>query len=134
MSNLVNHARRELALLNNDSEFNDCIVKAVEAFAAYGHSGGSAGVGIDILNRLLQFQNLTPLTDNPNEWFHHTGEHVMDSEGVWQSVRRGEAFSTDGGKTFYLLSDGSTQNNVKKVYISDSSDKAAQTLITKDKK
>lgn len=98
MSNLVEHAKRELALADNDVDFNECIIKAVEAFASYGHSGGSAAYAIPMLNALLLFKNLTPLTDDPKEW-----NEVGD--GVWQSARNSEAFSTDGGKTYYLLSE-----------------------------
>jgi len=102
---LVEHAKRELALLDNDEPFNDCIIKAVEAFAAYGHSGGSASVGIYILNDLLQFKELSPLTNDPEHWVHHTEEVWGEPGGIWQSSRCAEAFSNDGGKTYYLISE-----------------------------
>jgi hypothetical protein len=105
-SQLVQHAIRELALVDNDKEFNDCIINAVREFAKYGHSGGSAGVAIHILNDLLQYKNLSPLTDDPSEWM-----HVSDNEPCWQSRRNPEAFSNDGGKTYYLLSEGSGANH-----------------------
>lgn len=98
---LVEHAKRELALAGNDDDFNQSIIKAVEAFASFGHSGGSAMVAIPMLNDLLQFKNLTPLTNNPNEWM----QVEMGKEDCWQSQRNPEAFSGDGGKTYYLLSD-----------------------------
>lgn len=104
MSNLVEHARRELSLLNGDTNFNRSIIEAIEAFATYGHSGGSAEYGIDILNRLLKFENLTPLTDHPLQWM-----LVSKDPPCWQSIRRSEAFSLDHGKTYYLLSEGGTQ-------------------------
>lgn len=95
---LIEHAIRELSLAGNDEEFNDCIIKAIEVFASYGHSGGSAVVGIQILHDLLQFKNLTPLTNNPSEW-NKVGPKM------WQSSRNPEAFSIDGGAHYYLLSD-----------------------------
>ncbi len=104
MGNLVDHAKRELALAGNDEAFDESIIKAVEAFASYGHSGGSASVGIYILNDLLQFKNLMPLTDNPDEW-------ILISEDVWQNKRNPEAFSNDGGITYYLLSEGGNDHN-----------------------
>ena len=99
---LVTHAKRELALAGNDEDFNQTLIEAVRAFASYGHSGGSASVAIPMLNDLLQFKNLTPLTSDPNEW-----NNVSDASGyeMWQSQRNSEAFSTDGGKTYYLLSE-----------------------------
>lgn len=108
-SELVRHARRELEAIGQfkgDPEFADSIVKAVEAFAAYGHSGGSAGAGIAMLHELLQFHNLGPLTDHPEEWMHVGAQDPRTPTGagdVWQSRRRADAFSEDGGKTYYCL-------------------------------
>jgi hypothetical protein len=101
-SNLVSHARRELALAGNDEDFNISIISAIKAFSGYGHSGGSASVAIPMLNALLHYENLTPLTDDPKEW-----NNVSDISGeeLWQSSRNAEAFSRDGGKTYYLLSE-----------------------------
>lgn len=101
---LVEHAKKELALLDNDEDFNNAIIKAVEAFASYGHSGGSASYAIPILNDLLQFKNITPLTDDPKEW-------MEVGDGTWQSTRCSEAFSHDAGKSYYLLSEGGNDVN-----------------------
>jgi hypothetical protein len=111
-SNLVRHARAELARTGNDEEFNDCIIKAVAAFAKYGHSGGSASVGINILYDLLQFKPLTPLTNDPKEW-NNVGT------GVWQSSRNPEAFSEDGGRTYYLLSERDNPDIPNKLHTSE---------------
>jgi len=99
MSNILDHAKRELELAGNDDDFNKAILNSIEAFLAYGHSGTSAEVGIEILSDLLRFRNLTPLTDDPAEWMEVT-------DGMWQSCRNAEAFSKDGGQTYYLLSEG----------------------------
>lgn len=104
---LVEHAKRELALLDNDERFNNCIIKAVEAFLEYGHSGSSASYGIDVLHTLLQYKPLSTLTDDPKEW-------IEVGSGVWQSVRHSEAFSKDGGVTYYLLSDVNAIQSAKK--------------------
>lgn len=113
MSNLVEHARHELSLVeqgpDGDREFADSLLRAVEGFASYdGHSGGSAAVAVDWLSRLLRFENIAPLTDDPDEWHHHGPDTWggEDGEGVWQNRRCSEAFSHDGGKTYYLLSEG----------------------------
>ncbi len=105
MSNLVDHARRELAAIKEDPEFAESMIKAVEAFDSFGHSGASADIAIEMLAGLLRFKNLSPLTDDPEEWVHH-GEDVWgEPGGIWQNRRNGEAFSKDGGKTYYLLSE-----------------------------
>lgn len=102
MSNLVNHAARELELAGVEEDVRPIIIKAIEAFASYGHSGGSASVVIPMIGDLLQFRNLAPLTNNSYEW-----NDVSDFSGtpVWQNNRNSEAFSEDGGKTYYLLSE-----------------------------
>lgn len=63
---------------------------------------------MDWLGRLLRFENLAPLTDDPGEW-----NNVSDMAGheMWQSRRCAEAFSSDGGKTYWLLSEGAHAEN-----------------------
>ena len=108
MSNLVNHARRELELIGEEPNTVEGYLNVIQAFADMGHSGGSAFVAIPVINRLLQFKNLKPLTDNPDEWQHHTEEVYGAPGGVWQNRRNPEAFSSDGGKTYYILSEKRT--------------------------
>lgn len=104
MSNLVHHARRELELIGEDPETVDGLLKVVEAFAAMGHSGGSAWAALGQLERLLRYEPLSPLTDDPGEWM-HIAEEIAGEPSLWQSRRNPEAFSHDGGKTYYLLSE-----------------------------
>lgn len=116
---LVKHAKRELSLIDgSDDGFDKSLIAAVRGFSSYGHSGGSAGIGISILHELLQFHNLSPLTDDPNEWILHTENTFPEPSHIWQNKRNGEAFSTDGGKTYYLLSEGGTMLNPKPIHYS----------------
>jgi hypothetical protein len=58
---LTEHARRELELCGQyaeDPEYSESIISAVEAFASYGHSGGSAMVAREQLHALLGFKTL----------------------------------------------------------------------------
>lgn len=105
-SNWVTHARRELALVGEEPNIIEWYVNVVKAYSAFGHSGGSMAATAGTLLRLLQFQNLTPLTDDPAEWFHHGEDTWGETGGIWQNIRNGEAFSHDGGKTYYLNSEG----------------------------
>lgn len=111
MSNLVDHARRELELIGEEPDIIDGYLRVIQAFADMGHSGGSASVAIPVLHELLQFKNLTPITDDPAEWFFHEPEMWDGTNGVWQNIRDGEAFSNDGGKTYYLLSEGGSDQH-----------------------
>lgn len=103
-SNLVFHARIELEILGCDQEDIDYMLKIIQAFADVGPSGSQAAWMIPILHDLLQFKNLTPLTNDPKEW-NEVGPNV------WQSSRRAEAFSENGGKSYYLLSEGANAQN-----------------------
>lgn len=118
MSNMVDHAKRELELIGEDDTTVEGYLNVIQAFANMGHSGGSASIAIPVLNQLLQQKNLSPLTDNPNEWM-FVAEDVWGTEGgVWQNRRNSEAFSNDGGKTYYLLSEGANDLKREPLHIS----------------
>lgn len=97
-SNLVAHARRELQIMGEDEEFIECYLDIIRIFAAQGHSGGSASVFIPTLSKLLQQENLTPITDEQIEW-NEVGH------GMWQNTRNSRFFSEDGGITYYDVND-----------------------------
>lgn len=103
-SNLVAHARRELRIIGEDADTIRGLCRVVQAFADMGHSGGSAPHAIAYLERLLKYQPLSDLTDDPGEWIDRHAEG-MTLTPFWQSKRNPEAMSTDGGKTYYLLSE-----------------------------
>ena len=98
-SNLVRHARQELELIGEEPETIAGYLKVIQAFADMGHSGGSASVAIPVLNELLQFKALAPLTDDPEEW-------MEVGTDMWQNVRESSSFSNDGGVTYWRLEDG----------------------------
>ena len=97
-SNLVAHAKRELEMIGEEPEIIEGYLKMIQIFADMGHSGGSASVFIPTLNQLLQFKNLSPLTDKADDW-------IEVGPFMWQNRRNSEAFSQDGGKTYTLISD-----------------------------
>src|SRR6202008_5091189 len=102
MSNLVKHAEHELELIKEDPEIVSGYLQMIKIFADMNHSGGSASIFIPTLNQLLQFKNLSPLTDDPEEWIHHDSATwgSEDGKGIWQNKRNSEAFSEDEGKTY----------------------------------
>lgn len=111
MSNLVEHAKSELRIIGYTGEepeddpnkwMWDGVIEVVEKFAAQGHSGSSAAYALGVIQKVLNFENVTPLTNDPVTW----GEVGMGAgDDVWQSRRRSDAFSHDGGITYYLLDD-----------------------------
>lgn len=94
---LVEHAKAELARINEDQNTINGILKVVQAFADGGHSGGSAPMAIDYLEKLLRFEPLSPLTSDPAEWIDRSD---ISGYPIWQSSRDPRAFSYDGGKTW----------------------------------
>ena len=78
--------------------------KNVAKFAEFGHSGATAEHTTQTLERLLRYRNLSPLTDDPDEWL-DVSKYFEEEGEVLQSKRNFEAFSQDGGKTYYLLSE-----------------------------
>lgn len=103
---LVKHARHELNLIleeaktDGDEEdirmqkiFNDGILKVVNAFADCGHSGFSASIAINYLDRLLRFKPLMPLTLEDDEWNEVGIQHNEDSQvKVYQNNRASNVF------------------------------------------
>lgn len=101
-SGLVAHARRELDLLGEEPWIADGLVAVVAAFASMGHSGGSAAVAERVVGKLLRFEPLTALTDDPDEW---ADRSQISGTPLWQNVRDSRAVSVDGGKTYTLVGD-----------------------------
>ena len=102
MSHLGEHARLELSLVGEEPEIIDWYVKVAETFAEFGHSGASAEYTLRVLEQLLRFKNLTPLTDDPAEWLDVTS-YTENKTPMWQSLRNSAAFSSNGGKTYSLV-------------------------------
>lgn len=116
MSNLVKHAEREMKLAGLYTEDSDyageipnAVLKLVKAHSSEEHSGGSHGLTLEIFNKVINFQNLTPLTDNPSEW----KQCGSGGQPMWQNSRNSAAFSKDAGRTHYLLSDSKKVINSK---------------------
>ena len=125
MSNLMDHAKRELELSKVDEDIygdmtSKAVLELVSVFEKQGHSGASAGLVLALFIKVARFENLTPLSDNPAEWYDHTDK---SSEPMFQNRRNGEAFSEDGGKTYYLLSDRWDRKSPRKMYTSTPSNK-----------
>lgn len=99
----VAHARSELTLLNEDQETIDGVCNIMTAFSEMNLSGGAAPFVVAYVTQLMQLENLTPLTNDPDEWIDRT--ELTGGIPFWQSKRNSQAFSKDAGKTYYLLSE-----------------------------
>lgn len=94
--NLLEWAKKELDLLNKDNDgmqkmMNKNILDILEVFCDQGHSGFSASYLTNILNRLMDWKPLSPLTGADDEWHECSG-------GDEQNIRN---LATNGRKGFY---------------------------------
>lgn len=125
-SNLEKFAENELNIILNKCEdaeaiemqkiMNNDILQIVKMFSEQGHSGFSASYAINILEKLLRFEPITPLTGNDDEWT----ELDYDKDTKYQNKRcsrvfkdadgkaydiEGKIFSEDGGKSWFSSRD-----------------------------
>lgn len=104
MSNLLAHAKEELRRLRGPSdepdEMQDAIeanvLRIVEAFAEGGHGGSSAAYTLGILEKVLAFEPITPLTGDDGEWFVHN----YNDECYAQNKRCGNVFKRRNGTAY----------------------------------
>lgn len=76
MSNLVDHARRELesyGAFDEEKDFyggmtGEAVLELVEVFAKQGHSGMSASIVRQLFNTVADWKPLGPLTGDDDEW------------------------------------------------------------------
>lgn len=123
---LLEHARKELELLDEEPTVIDYYLETLESFVRFRGDQYSFFSGdfytlltlfteacpysptevVQTIGALLKLQPLSPLTDDPEEWLHHKDVVHEKGLGVWQNLRDPSAFSNDGGKTYRLLSEG----------------------------
>lgn len=103
--NLVQHAERELKLAGLDDPESDyggllykAVIELIKKFSKQGHSGYSAGMVRQLFNKLSNYETLTPVTDDPEEW--GDVSDISDMK-LWQNKRDPRYFSEDGGKTWW---------------------------------
>lgn len=104
MSNLVDHAERELELLGMGPDVEDGMNRAmrehiltmVRTFADGGHSGFSASYALGVLRKVLDFEPVIPLTGEDDEW---TELNYSDDIGA-QNKRCGHVFRRADGTAY----------------------------------
>lgn len=105
MSNIKQFAISELTrigMYNSDDEMNQdmCkhILKMVDTFSEEGHSGFSASYAIGILEKLLRWEPLSPLTGEDDEWM-EVGFGIYQNircSHVFKKGKNGRAYDLDG--------------------------------------
>lgn len=102
MSTTAEHARRELELIGEDED----VIQWVERIAnVYEENALPAYPNvIEMITKILKHENLTPLTNNPAEWNDRT---EISGTPLWQSARNPRAFSSNGGKGYWIVGEKS---------------------------
>lgn len=114
---MIEYAKKELARIEHDEagmqDFMDkCVLEVLGVFAEQGHSGLSARYAIRLLERLMRFLPLTPLTGEDDEWNeiaqgtyqNRRCSRVFKENGQAYDID-GKAFSDDGGRTWFTNGD-----------------------------
>ena len=108
MSNLLDHARKELAIsgignTNSQDEYNllihDAVIEIIHLFSKQGHSGMSAGIVTSIVEKLMKFQPLSPLTGEDSEW-NHIGKNLYQNNRCSHVFKENEKAYDIHGKVF----------------------------------
>lgn len=102
---ISDNARIELEKLGEEQMLVDGYSEVVAAFEKLkkGLEGDEVENAISLLNALFRGEHVSPLTNDNAEWRFHGGSRIDAPNGVWQSTRNPNAFSTDCGDTYYLL-------------------------------
>ena len=107
MSNLLKHAELELKLIGYDGkdEYNnmakDAILQLIETFAKQEHSGFSAPYVANMFHKLANYEVLSPLTGNDDEWSDVLDERSSsDTKMLFQNNRDSRVFKDEKGAYF----------------------------------
>lgn len=105
MSNLLKHAERELKLIGYDGKdeydnmAKEAILQLIETFAKQGHSGFSAPYVANMFHKLANYETLSPLTGNDDEW-NDVSDMSGDRKTLFQNNRDSRVFKNDDGAFF----------------------------------
>lgn len=103
LADTLSHAKHELDLIGMtednpegmNREMRKNILTMVKTFSSQRHSGFSAGYAINILNKLLKHEPLSPLTGKADEWEDVT--KYFDGKPTYQNKRYSSVFKSAKG-------------------------------------
>ena len=95
---IMDHARAELERANIDAEDQIVMLGIIQHFLRQWDSGGSAAVMVEVFNRLISGQPLSPLTGEESEWLDRSD--INDGKPIWQNARCSSVFRIKVGDEF----------------------------------
>lgn len=119
MSNMTEYAESELRIagMYDGDEYNrmvaDAVVEIVGKFADQGHSGFSAGMVSSILDKVLRYEPLTPLTGEDSEWvtLDYGGDMVGQNKRCSHVFKRADGTAYDIEAVIFRDPDGACFTN-----------------------
>lgn len=101
MSNLIEHAKAELAALGYTADAEEGpnkwiaenVLELIEAFSKQGHSGCSAPFCVQLFQKLALYEPISPLTGVDDEW-------VQVADNLWQNKRCSRVFKESDGRAY----------------------------------
>lgn len=93
--NNVEYTKKELAVLGitpeTENGMYDHIIGMVEKFNKENHSGFSGNYALNVLNKVLRYEPVTPLTGAEEEW-----KETFAGSGIFQNMRCFHVFRENG--------------------------------------
>jgi hypothetical protein len=118
MSNLVEFAEQELDAIgvgDPDADYNGILKTAVldiiRVFSEQGHSGASAAMVTAMVEKLMRYEPLTPLTGAPDEWCEldgHGDDLAAQNKRCFHVFRRADGTAYDIDARVFRSPDGDT--------------------------
>ena len=129
MSNMTEFAKKEMDIIglkegdDMDGLMRKHILHMVKEFADEGHSGFSAPYALSILQKVLAFKPLSPLTGEDSEWNDMSDYGREDNmyqnnrySAVFKEGKDGEAYNIDGKVFWDWYTDPATGERSKSHY------------------
>lgn len=123
-SNYLKHLEREWSVVFPESdEMQDlmkrCIVDLTAVFASQGYSGFSAGYATGLLQKVLRFEPLSPLTGAEDEWADpYLGDGTQQNKRCSRVFRDADGRAYDiEGRVFVEASGAAYTNRDSRVYV-----------------
>jgi len=117
MTNLIDHAERELAAIGLDDPENDCyngltrnaVLEIIRVFADQGHSGMSASIVTSMVEKLMRYEPLGPLTGSDDEWVQldYAPEIAAQNKRCGHVFKRADGTAYDNNGRVFREPDGS---------------------------
>lgn len=82
-----------------NAEMAMCVLEILDVFGRQGHSGMSASHCLQILEKVMRFEPVTPLTGDDDEWTEVSSFGGGD-EMKWQNKRCGRVFKQNDGRAY----------------------------------